>query len=391
MYLSAKQAAARLGVSVSTIYAYVSRKGIRSARVPGSKIRLYWEADIESLRGAPNPPGEVLAGQTAITLLTSEGHFYRGHDALRLSETATLEDVCKILWDGPIPGFEQSVSKQPRIYPQLMQHMTGGTITEKLAALLPVLERSNPRAHDISPAGFRRSGIDILAWFASLMCERDHPVDRPFHLQIAEARNAGAPYADLIRQILVLCADHELDPSTYAVRAIANSGASPYQTVVGGLASAGGRRLPFGRMRAMSQMLTEIITGPDPAEPILSRLREGEPVCGFGSTIYANGDPRARFLLASMRGKIGDDPAFRRLERAIEAAAEAMLGPPDLMILVCFVGHKLAFTGQEGLLLRFARVAGWIAHAIEQYHGQNLVRSRSTYVGELPEREGRQA
>src|SRR5207244_2841078 len=49
-YWTAKQAADFLGVSLGTLYAYVSRKGIRSAPVPGTREHRYLRTDIEGMR-----------------------------------------------------------------------------------------------------------------------------------------------------------------------------------------------------------------------------------------------------------------------------------------------------------------------------------------------------
>jgi predicted DNA-binding transcriptional regulator AlpA len=51
LYITAKEAAAALGVSIPTLYAYVSRGLIRSQGVAGSRNRRYWKVDIERLRG----------------------------------------------------------------------------------------------------------------------------------------------------------------------------------------------------------------------------------------------------------------------------------------------------------------------------------------------------
>ena len=49
-YLSAAEAAERLGVNLQTLYVYVSRKGIRSRPVPGTRQKQYWREDIERIR-----------------------------------------------------------------------------------------------------------------------------------------------------------------------------------------------------------------------------------------------------------------------------------------------------------------------------------------------------
>jgi citrate synthase len=55
------------------------------------------------------------------------------------------------------------------------------------------------------------------------------------------------------------------------------------------------------------------------------------------------------------------------------------------MLPATFIGHKLGLKSQAGAVALLGRMAGWIAHAMEQYHTQELVRPRATYTGPLPE------
>jgi citrate synthase len=385
VYLTAQEAAAELGVSVSTLYAYVGRKQIRSQRVKGSKSRLYWREDIARLKRTSSAiPADPFVPQTSITLITPEGPFYRGQSAIGLAQTETLESVCGLLWGPAADGvFETFSLRTPKLYQQVLEGLEDAPIFEKACSLLPILERANPRAHDLSPAGYCRSGADIMRWFASLIAGTA-PSSQPLHECLAEGLRAPPGYADIIRRLLVLSADHELDPSTYAVRAVANTGVTAFQLVLVGLACASGRRLSFGRATTISQMMSEIVGGPDPKEPIYRRLREGEPVYGFSSRVYPDGDPRAAALLKWIREVNPDDPDLKRLDAAIEVAEETMDGHPDYVIPLTFVAFKLGVPNRGGALLRLARIAGWIAHATEQYHSQDLVRLRTVYAGALP-------
>src|SRR6202030_2262223 len=88
LYTSATEAAGALGVSIPTLYAYVSRGFIRSQGVAGSRNRRYWKVDIERLKGRripdehgrePPAAGEETRGldnETKITLLTHRGLYY---------------------------------------------------------------------------------------------------------------------------------------------------------------------------------------------------------------------------------------------------------------------------------------------------------------------------
>src|ERR1700722_15102661 len=102
LYLTADEAARSLGVSVTTLYAYVGRKQIRSQRVPGARQRRYWRADIERLRASGEPESETprsgVSQESEITLITPQGPYFRGKNALELAETSTLESVAAHLW-----------------------------------------------------------------------------------------------------------------------------------------------------------------------------------------------------------------------------------------------------------------------------------------------------
>ena len=107
MLLTARQTADRLGVKLDTLYAYVSRGRLRSVMVPGTRERRYRSEDVEALLGARSgarPPdssdaeGSMSAIGSSICLIESGRFYYRGQDAVRLSERATLEDIARLLW-----------------------------------------------------------------------------------------------------------------------------------------------------------------------------------------------------------------------------------------------------------------------------------------------------
>src|SRR5579875_4098739 len=99
-WLSAAQAADRLGVRPQTLYAYVSRGLLRSHPVPGpGRASRYERAEVERLAARTRPPGgragalEVVI-DTGLTLLDPAGHlYYRGWDATSACRTASYERV----------------------------------------------------------------------------------------------------------------------------------------------------------------------------------------------------------------------------------------------------------------------------------------------------------
>src|ERR1700741_5360288 len=116
MLLTARQAAERLGIKLDTLSAYVSRGRLRSVVVPGTRERRYHEEDVDALRDGRSgakplsnaaPEALMPALGSAICLIENGRFYYRGQDALRLSEEATLDEIAKLLWldeTGPQPA-----------------------------------------------------------------------------------------------------------------------------------------------------------------------------------------------------------------------------------------------------------------------------------------------
>jgi citrate synthase len=385
LYLTAEEAARELGVSVTTLYAYVSRKQIRTQKAPGERTRRYWREDIERLKGAAAARENLLAPQTRITLMTASGLFYRGRSAVDLAETHTLEEVCALLWEAPREAAFGAVQvRTNETYRRVAAVVADLPVHERAMTLIPLLEQSNPRAFDLSHAGYVRVGGELMRWFGHLIGGFDPSDDRPLHEAVAAGLGAPAPYADILRRLFVLAADHELDPSTYAVRALANTGVTAYQVVLAGLASTFGRRVTFGRAQSLERLLDEVLHGPDPEAAVLRPLREGAALPGFGSAQYSGGDPRARALLAALEAAVGDDPQFRRLMDAVRVARDATELEPSLAIPLSFVAFKVGLKSQGGVIWQLPRMAGWLAHAMEQYLTCEAVRPTTVYVGPLP-------
>src|SRR5215813_12583491 len=103
-YVTAQEAAAELGVSTATLYAYVSRGLIRSEPTNDSKrVRRYHHEDVQRLkdrkewRRNPIKLAEralhwgVPVMESSLTLIASGHLYYRGHDVLTLATTYTVE------------------------------------------------------------------------------------------------------------------------------------------------------------------------------------------------------------------------------------------------------------------------------------------------------------
>ncbi len=388
LYVSAEAAAEILGVNLPTLYAYVSRKKIRSQSVPGTRRNRYWRADIERVAGGGEAPTAERPGglrrETDITLITEQGPHYRGESAVRLSETRSVEDVAALLWQADRSAiFTSALPNAPTQLPEMLQLLSGTSAADRAMALFPFIEVANPRAFDLTRDGMCRTGVDVIRWLAAFLIKARTPSSDPLHVSVARGLGASEDMADLIRRVMVLSADHGFEPGTYAVRAVASTGVTPYRSVLTGLSVSMGRRTKIGRHEGLARLLNEVANSREPQDPVIRRMREGEEILGFGSDLYKNGDPRARAVLKRMSEILADDADFGKLQRAIAVVRDAKGLEPDFALTNVYLARRLGMDGKDSLFI-LGRAVGWIAHSIEQYEVGGVIREPAMYTGPLP-------
>ena len=168
-------------------------------------------------------------------------------------------------------------------------------------------------------------------------------------------------------------ADHELNASTFAARIAASTGASLAAAALSGLATLlgpvhGGATL---RVRA----LTDEAERNGARACVQLHLARGAALPGFGHPLYPDIDPRAAALLEYL--PLPDVVA----DLAKEAFAATGLRPN---IDLAAVAMGLAFglpADAPFRLFAAARMAGWLAHAMEQAESGALIRPRARYAG----------
>lgn len=387
LYVDAVEATEMLGVSMATLYAYVSRKKLRSFPSPGSRTRRYWRSDILGLMTGAQRTRTVAAPprESAITLLTENGTYYRGFSAIDLSKTATVESVAALLWQADAEAiFTERLPHLPASHDRLFPALAEMPAHDRVLAILPLIEHANPLAFDLSPEGFARTAADALRWLAAILVGEDRPSAQPLHAFVASSRGAADGVADVIRQALILAADHEFDPTTHAVRSAA-TGVSPYSAVMVGMIAGRGQKLRIKRTETMRRLLKEITTSRKPEDVVVGVFRSGETIPAFDRyDIHDTGDPRAEALIGAFTHTFAGDPDFQRLQRAIAVATELTGMRPSFILPIMFLGQKLGLEGNEIGIGTIGRAIGWIAHAQEQQMIATVERPRATYVGPLP-------
>ncbi|SFX39186.1 citrate synthase [Janthinobacterium lividum] len=382
--LSALDAAHLLGVSLPTLYSYVSRGLLASVSNGASRRKRYPQEDV--LRLAARKNDAKRGGQTAVAAMhwglpvleTQISHIldgrllYRGRDATTLAESAALEAAASLLWDDNACDYFQ---QDAPVLPQGLASAPGATPLTRAMLAMAMLS-SLP-----APVDMLQSGPALMRILAAALLQTA-PSALPLHRQLAQAWNADTDQTELLRAALVLLADHELNASTFAVRCIASTGASQPAALGAGLAALSGERHGGGSAAARC-MLTQALAAPDARDAIGAFYKTIAPeFAGFGHPLYPQGDPRAAYLLDRLSALSHKSPQLAAILSICITAGELLDAKPNADLALAAM--ELAFGWPKGAALSvfaLARSAGWIAHANEQATSAALIRPRARYIG----------
>jgi citrate synthase len=399
-HVTAEQAAQILGITRATLYAYASRGQLRSEAMPGRpKERRYYRDDLERLlerKALRRDPARAAARglhwggpvlESGLTLIHNGRFYYRGRDAATLAETASLEETAALLWAADESERER-LFEQPRVLADRALAPLRSASTDpftRLQAALPMAAAIDLAAGDLRPAAVRQTGARIIRLMTAIIAARETrgAVHRALQTAWAPKRDG---VAGVIRTALVLCADHELNVSSFVARCAASAGASPYDAVSAALATLKGYKHGGAAERVLA-MLAESDTPKRARAMVAGRLRRGETVPGFGHPLYPAGDPRAT-LLFRLAESSGNDAERRAVRNLARAGSELLQDLPNLDFGLAAVTRTYRLPDRAPVLLfALGRTIGWIAHANEEYARGQLMRPRARYTGPMPEGE----
>lgn len=401
-YLTAQEAASELGITLPTLYAYVSRGLIRSEATGGSKrTRRYRAEDVQKLKERQEQrrdPAKVVESalhwgapvlESTITLLANDRLYYRGYDALVLATRQSVEQVAALIWTGELIAdtsalFGAASSTLPARCQAIRPHLADLTPVEAFQTLLPLAAVDDLAAYDLRPAAVVQTGARILRLLTTSVAG-----DQPAGLGLAQTLQQGwlphdPPAAALINAALILCADHELNVSSFTARCVASAGSTPYEVVIAGLAALQG--VKHGRASERIEVFLREAGTPVGVRPTLvSHLKRGEAIPGFGHPLYPQGDPRGRLLLELTTAAYPESPLVALAQTVVAEAFELIGEYPTIDFGLVTLAQALGLpAGGAIALFALGRTIGWIGHAIEQYQLDRMIRPRAHYVGKQP-------
>jgi len=367
---------------------------------------------------------DVIAARSAICAIDGEAGrlYYRGYEIGDLASAASFEEVTHLLWFGELPSPAEAAAFAARL------RATRGLPPAVLAAL-----RGLPR--DCHPLDALRTAVSLAAAFDpdARAGDRDATVrkacrlmtlvpesvaawhrirrglepapSRPggshtaYFLYLLEGREPTPEVARVLDVVLTLHADHEFNASTFAARVAVATLADLHAAIVAAIATLKGPR-HGGANEDVLAMLLEI-GDPARAEAFvearlaaragLGKRERADPrarIPGFGHRVYRVDDARARVLRGmakTMAEATGRTRLFEVAER-VYATTTAQTGLPVNVDFFSAVVYDALGVPPDFCTSIFAtgRIAGWCAHALEQYADNRLIRPRAEYVGPAP-------
>ena len=170
-YLTAAEAARRLGVKPATLYAYVSRGVLSRVRAPDGRTSLFGAEEVEQLarRGRPRRPAGVadITVESAITEITGDSLRFRGLDATRLAVSRTFEEVAELLWTGEFPSERAPWRARPAALAAAraaQAALPAGTLPlERLQVIVPAMAATDPLRLQLDRPAVIAAGRNIIA------------------------------------------------------------------------------------------------------------------------------------------------------------------------------------------------------------------------------------
>jgi len=368
---------------------------------------------------------DVIAARSAICQVNGEAGrlYYRGYEIGDLTASASFEDVTHLLWFGELPtpaqraefcrriddarGLPAEVDALLRTLPRDCHPLDALRTAVSLAATRDTDVRSSEEAPNLRKA-YRLMALvpEIVAAWHRIRSGLEPLPSGPAGSHAARfltaltGREPSAEVGRVMDIVLTLHADHEFNASTFAARVAVATLADLHAAIVAAIATLKGPR-HGGANDDVLAMLHEIA---DPARAegyvkariggraALSKRERSNPTSrmpGFGHRVYKVDDARAR-VLRGMAKEMAEATGRGRLFDVAEGVYGAMKARTTLPVNVDFfsaVVYDALGIPPDLCTSIFAtgRIAGWCAHALEQYADNRLIRPRADYVG-LPPR-----
>ncbi len=350
----------------------------------------------------------IVATQSSISSIIDDKLTYVGYSIDELTENASFEEVVYLLWNQELPNKEQleeirnDLRNNMEIPQALIDHLHSYDLTKvhPMAALrtaISFLGVLDEEADNQEANARKRKAIRLQAQVATIVAafsrirKGQEPVkprkDLNYAANFLYMLNNKLPEdieVEAIDKALVLHADHELNASTFTARVCVATLSDIYSGVTSAIGALKGP-LHGGANEQVMAMLSEIGEEDNAIPYIKKKLENKEKIMGMGHRVYRTGDPRAKHLqeMSKQLTKLTGNEHYYKMSVEIEEYIKKEKGLPanvDFYSASVYdslgIDHDL-FTP----IFAVSRMSGWIAHILEQFANNRLIRPRAEYIG----------
>ncbi len=349
----------------------------------------------------------VVACTTAISFIVGNTLIFRGYTIEDLAEHSTFEEVIFLLWNDRLPNKTESESFKT----ELTQNMTLDPSFIQVLKTLPtnlhpmawlrsavsLMSHWDTDSNDNSIEANKKKAVrltakmgTLVAAFESIRNKREiltPKAGKSLAWNFLYMLKGSEPEADIVKLFdicLILHADHELNCSAFATRVTASSLSDMHSAVVSAIGALKGP-LHGGANEQVMVMLAKIGTIEKAQQFVKDALDAKEKVMGIGHRVYKDGDPRAAILRKfseQLTKKIGK-PELYQISVLIDETMNKQKGlMPNVDFYSATVYHAMGIpTDIFTPIFAVSRIAGWIAHANEQYEKNRIYRPRGKWQG----------
>ncbi|HLR08384.1 MAG TPA: citrate synthase [Bacillota bacterium] len=350
----------------------------------------------------------VIATQSSISSIIDDQLTYVGYKIDDLAENSSFEEVVFLLWNQKLPtqaeleDLKQKLADNMDIPDAIIDHLQSYDLTKvhPMAALrtaVSLLGLYDEEADVMDEAANMRKAIRLQAKIATIVAafarirQGKSPVaprkDLGYaanFLYMLKGEEADEVEVDAMNKALVLHADHELNASTFTSRVCVATLSDVYSGITAAIGALKGP-LHGGANEQVMKMLMEIGEEERAIPYIKEKLANKEKIMGMGHRVYRKGDPRAKHLkrMSKELTKITGQPKWYNISVKIEEFIKEEKGlPANVDFYSASVYHSLGIEHDLFTpIFAISRVSGWLAHILEQYANNRLIRPRAEYTG----------
>ncbi len=359
---------------------------------------------------APQKAGleDIIAGTSNICFLDGKRGIlaYYGYDIHDLVK-GSFEETAYLLLNGVLPnaseleGFSKKLVAARELPKAIKDKIAASPKNVHPMAILRTMTSElayyDPASEDGSKEANIEKGIKLFAQLPLIVAYYDaHRNGRPVpqtnpnlghaanFLAMLLGKEQDERIVKMFDAALTLHADHEFNASTFTCRVIASTLSDLYSAVTGAIGALKGP-LHGGANEQVMRMLLKISDPSRAREWVIDALARKEKVMGFGHRVYRTEDPRATHLrrFSEEMGERTGEKQWYQMSHDIE---ELILKEKKLYPNVDFYSASTYYLMGIPLdlytpIFAMSRVAGWVAHALEQYSNNRIIRPAADYTG----------